>query len=130
MVLIDSNIAINLRDGDRSTIAALARQRGRPAISILTRIELEGGIHAVPALAAERERRWKRLLPDLTVLPLDPAVVAAYVDIVRQIGFSRRLVIDRLIAATAIVHDLALATANIGDFRDVPGLTLEEWPTG
>jgi tRNA(fMet)-specific endonuclease VapC len=96
----------------------------------LTRVELEGGIHAVPTLVAERQRRWARLLPDLTVLPLDPAVVAAYVDIVRQIGFSRRPVIDRLIAATAIIHDLPLATLNAGDFRDVPGLTLEEWPGG
>ena len=42
-------------------------------------------------------------------------------------GFSRRLVVDRMIAATALANDLSLATLNPRDFRDIPGLKIEDW---
>jgi tRNA(fMet)-specific endonuclease VapC len=32
-----------------------------------------------------------------------------------------------MIAATAITHGLTLATLNRRDFRDIPGLTVEDW---
>jgi predicted nucleic acid-binding protein len=54
--------------------------------------------------------------------------VEQYGDIVRANGFSRTRVFDRLIAATALVHDLTLVTINGADFRDNPGLNLEVWP--
>ena len=47
--------------------------------------------------------------------------------IVEAIGFSRTKVLDRLIAATALANALPLATRNAKDFRDIPGLRLEEW---
>lgn len=53
--------------------------------------------------------------------------VAAYSSVIAAKGFSRRLVVDRMIAATALANDLALATLNPRDFRDIPGLTIEDW---
>ena len=42
-------------------------------------------------------------------------------------GYSRRRILDRMIAAQALVHRATLVTTNAGDFRDVPGLELLEW---
>ncbi len=35
--------------------------------------------------------------------------------------------LDLLIAAVALVHDLTLVTHNTADFRNIPGLRLEDW---
>lgn len=59
----------------------------------------------------------------------DSAAANRYADIVAVTGFSRRKVIDRMIAATAIAHQLTLATMNGADFANVPGLNLEILPT-
>lgn len=69
------------------------------------------------------------LLAHATLLPFDDQVVDAYRNILTARGFSRRRVLDRLIAATAIVHDLTLVTINGDDFRDVRDLKLEVWPS-
>jgi len=35
--------------------------------------------------------------------------------------------LDLMIASTALVHDLTLVTHNTQDFKNVPGLRLEDW---
>jgi predicted nucleic acid-binding protein len=42
-------------------------------------------------------------------------------------GYSRRKLLDRMIAAQALVHRAELVTFNTGDFSDVPGLKLCVW---
>lgn len=127
-LLIDTNIAIHLRDGDPDVTARLISGRERPAISLVTLVELEGGVYAHPGRIEARRHGVASLLRRVTIEPVDRVVVEAYGTIVRNMGFSRRLILDRLIAATAIVHDLTLVTINGDDFRDVPGLALEVWP--
>ena len=36
---------------------------------------------------------------------------------------------DLMIAAVALVHDLTVVTHNTADFRNIPGLRLEDWLT-
>jgi predicted nucleic acid-binding protein len=105
----------------------MERLPGPPAISLITLAELNGGL----ASEMHGERRRKRLailLSTMDVVGFDRAVVDAYGELVRTLGFSRRRVLDRLIAATALVHDFTLITTNGPDFRDIPGLKLEVWP--
>src|ERR1700761_7507104 len=106
--IIDTNIAIHLRDGDREVGRRIFDRGDAPAISLITLVELEGGVHANPALAAVRRARIDAMLTEMRVMAMDAAVVAGYGDIVRQLGYSRTRLIDRLIAATAILHDLPL----------------------
>ncbi len=54
-------------------------------------------------------------------------MATAYGRIVGEAEFSRRKIIDRMIAATAIVQDLTLITTNGADFDDIAGLKLEIW---
>lgn len=125
--LLDTSVAIPLRDGDPTTINRL--QSYTSAISILTHVELEGGVYGSPKFAVERRTGLDILLAGVVVIPFGPLELAAYRTIIEAIGYSRPKVIDRMIAATALVHDLTLVTCNGRDFRDVPGLRLEAWPT-
>jgi predicted nucleic acid-binding protein len=49
------------------------------------------------------------------------------VAIVEVAGYSRRKILDRMIAAQALVHRATLVTQNPADFKDVPGLKLLTW---
>lgn len=129
LLLIDTNIAIHLRDGDITTLERFACLLVKPQISIVTQIELEGGIVAKPYLAANRRAAVDALLLNTVIHPYGPRELAAYRQIVEAAGYSRPRILDRMIAATALVHNLTLATMNGGDFTDIPGLRLEIWPT-
>ncbi|UVO51916.1 PIN domain-containing protein [Sphingomonas sp. SUN019] len=127
--LIDTNVAIYLRDQDREIIIRLFALDDAPKLSIISLVELEGGVVAKPDLATVRRKNLDTLLAKVVVAQFDRAVVEEYRGIVEAIGFSRRRILDRLIAATAIANDLTLITTNGVDFRDIPGLKLEVWPT-
>ncbi len=127
--LIDSDIAIHLRDGDQAVSARLRGLDAPPALSILSRVELEGGIVRVPRLARQRRKHVDNLLSRLEVLPFDGPCADAYCRILAVTGWSRARIFDRMIAATAIVHGLTLITMNGKDFSDVPGLALTIWPS-
>jgi predicted nucleic acid-binding protein len=55
------------------------------------------------------------------------AAADAYRMIVEAAGYSRRKLLDRMIAAQALVHRAKLVTQNPNDFQDVPGLGLLAW---
>jgi len=125
--MIDTNVAILMRDGDAATLQRL-EQFSRPALlSVISRVELEGGVHRETLLAPILRPRLDRILSVLIELPFGPREAAVYGQIVESCGFSRRKIIDRMIAATAIAADKLLVTSNPRDFRDIPGLKLEAW---
>jgi tRNA(fMet)-specific endonuclease VapC len=125
--LLDTNILIHLRDGDPEVSDRVAALEGAILISIVSRVELEGGVHRDPAQAGLRRPRLDLLLQALPVLAFDDAAADAYRAIVEACGYSRRKLLDRMIAAQALVHRAALVTRNPDDFRDVPGLELVVW---
>lgn len=129
MVLVDTNIAIELRDGNPAISEEIATLGSRPALSLLTLVELEGGVYSRPEIMRTRRIALDALLRRFDIAPFDTRVVEAYGRVVAACGFSRRLILDRLIAATAIVNDLTLITINGADFRDIPDLRLEVWPS-
>ena len=46
-----------------------------------------------------------------------------------QALYSRRKLLDRMIAAQALVHRATLVTFNPDDFSDIPGLSSLVWPS-
>jgi predicted nucleic acid-binding protein len=128
--LLDTSVAIQLRDGDRAFRSRLATVDEIPSISAITRVELEGGVYANPTLAEKRRKAVDAVLREFIVLDITSEIAALYGQIVAQAGFSRRKIADRMIAATALAHGLGLVTLNARDFRDVPGLDLIEWERG
>jgi predicted nucleic acid-binding protein len=126
--LIDSNIAIYLRDRHAEVSGRIQALPTLPAISSVTAVELEGGVVRAPELSAMRRARVDALVTELAVLPFDGLCAEQYGRIVAATGWSRPRIFDRMIAATALVHDLTLITMNGGDFSDIPDLKLEIWP--
>ena len=125
--LIDTNVAIHLRDGDAATAGRVEALHGAVMMSIITRVELEGGVHREPAHAPIRRARLDVLLRAIPTLAFDDHAAATYGSIVAAAGYSRRKLLDRMIAAQALVHRAELVTMNPDDFSDVPGLTLRAW---
>jgi tRNA(fMet)-specific endonuclease VapC len=125
--LLDTSVAICLRDGDPRIIDRFEQLDVRPFLSVISRVELEGGVYAKSAFTQQRRRALDVLLEILPVLDFDLEMGAVYGQIVAGQGFSRRKIIDRMIAATALVHDLTVITLNSADFIDVPGLRIDDW---
>ena len=126
-VLLDTDVAIHLRDGGNEIRARMAELAAPPAISLISLVELKGGALTGP-LRYRRRERLETMLRTVEIIGFDEAAVDVYADIVGRVGFSRPRILDRLIAATAIVNDLMLVTINGAHFRDIPGLKLEVWP--
>lgn len=127
MRLLDTNVAIHVRDGDPAVTSRVARLGEDVVISVLTRIELEArGIVDVEQAALHRAR-LRAFLAGFPVLPFDSEAADGYRAIIEAVGFSRRKIIDRMIAAQAIAHGATLVTLNMADFADIPGLRLESW---
>lgn len=124
-LMLDTSVAIHLRDGDPDVQDRISATNEPVVLPMIALVELEGG-----ARGEERELRRARLdvlLETVEVKPFLAADARAYGEIVNTAGFSRRKVLDRMIAAQAITAGATLVTRNGDDFRDIPGLTLLEW---
>lgn len=125
--VLDTNVAIHLRDGDIATADRIAALDDAVLMSVVTRVELEGGVHRDPANAAARRARLDAMLRAIPTLAFDDAAADAYGAIVARAGYSRRKLLDRMIAAQALVHRATLITMNPDDFADVVGLKTRSW---
>jgi tRNA(fMet)-specific endonuclease VapC len=123
--VLDTSVAILLRDDAELATPLLAALDIRPVFSAITKVELEGGVYARPEMLLQRRRRLDALLRKIEVVDFDSHMATVYGRIVEQHGFSRRKIIDRMIAATALSRDAVLLTANPADFAEIDGLKLE-----
>ena len=127
--LLDTNVAIHLRDGDPTVTQKVAALQSAVLMSIITRVELEGGVYREPAHAPVRRARLDAMLSAIPALAFDDLAAKTYGTIVASAGYSRRKLLDRMIAAQALVHRATLITFNPDDFSDVPGLSSLAWPS-
>lgn len=125
--LLDTDVAIHLRDGDPAVTEKVSALDDAVLLSIVTRVELEGGVYRDPAYREVRRVRLDTILAAVPTLAFDDAAADAYGAIVASAGYSRRKLLDRMIAAQALVHHASLVTMNAGDYADVPGLSLLAW---
>ncbi len=103
-------------------------------LSVLTIGELEKGVAGLPA-SARRTRLQSWVRRDLAerfggrLLPVDARTAARWGSIAGESGKRGRPlpVIDCLIAATALVHGLTVATRNIADFERCGAACVNPW---
>ena len=127
--LIDTNIAIHARDGASSVLDKLAEHDDAVLLSALSLAELQRGLYKNPAYSALRRVRLEVLMKHIPILPFDAAAAEAYGQIIAQCGWAKGKDYDRMIAAHAISTGSVLVTDNEVDFRDIPGLVVENWAT-
>ena len=126
-VLLDTSVAVALREGLEPALERAEQLDSIALLSILSVVELEGGLPLAAEGAAIRRQTLDELYATLEILDFGRREANTYRDIVQALGFSRARIIDRMIAAQAMVAGAAIATLNARDFRDIPALLIEDW---
>ena len=117
MLLVESNIFIYAIKPEYKRLRNwLVKQDF--AVAETTLVEVLG-FHRLPA---EDEQALKHLFNMAKILPMSRTIVDQAIALRQQRKMSLG---DSLIAATALDHDIALITRNIGDFEWVEGLQLQ-----
>jgi predicted nucleic acid-binding protein len=122
MFLLDTNVISELRRvrPHGAVLGWLREVADRDIhISAVSIGELQSGVEITrdqdPAKAAEIEAWLDRISAAYNVLPLDVPVFRCWARLMHR--QSRVLIEDAMIAATAQVHDLTVATRNVRDFQ-------------
>ena len=138
--LLDTNVISELarRDPSRAVISWLDRiSEDSLYISVVTLAELHHGVEKLPT-GAKRSRLhiWlSEALPDRfegRILPIDARVAQHWGIVVAQCENRGRAMepMDALLAATALVHKLTLATRNTRHFAIMADAIVNPWVGG
>lgn len=127
--MLDTNICVYLMKAHPPEVLARLTQlnHGDAAMSIITYAELRVGLEVLGPTRAQNERALHLLISDIPVLPFGEAAAERYGVQRAAVRDRRRDALDRLIAAHATSLGLTLVTNNEADFRDYPGLMVENW---
>lgn len=111
----------------------LARIKATPpqliAISTVTRMEIEFGMHLNPDRARKLAPVMDAFLSSITILPFEDADAKA-AGVIRAALQKQGQPIgayDILIAGCALARGMVVVTSNLGEFEHVGGLQVENW---
>ncbi|HEX8222748.1 MAG TPA: type II toxin-antitoxin system VapC family toxin [Allosphingosinicella sp.] len=138
MYLLDTNVVSELRRGRRADPRVAAWAAAMPGasafLSVVTIFEIERGILLVERRDPDQAgllRRWfeTRILSDFEgrILPIDTAVARRCAALHIPDPLPDR---DALIAATALVHGMIVATRDVGDFERTGVGLMNPWTAG
>jgi len=127
--LLDTNILSDLVRNPQGVVAAQIARMGEETActSIIVAVEFRYG--AIKSGSAKLAERVDLILSALEILPLEIPVDHQYASLRHHLSYQGTPVgpNDLLIAAHALVNDLTVVTANVGEFSRVPGLRVENW---
>jgi predicted nucleic acid-binding protein len=119
--LLDTNVVSELRKRKpHGSVVAWVQKLPETSmfLSAVTLGEIQAGIERTRALDPAKADELESWLDDLaatsSVLPADGAVLRRWAQLTH--GKTNHHLEDALIAATALVHDLTVATRNVADF--------------
>ena len=115
-MVLDSNLLIYAAELGYDEIRRFIAQH-ESYLSVISKIEVLG-YHQLPT---EQRQKLEKLFEIAMILPLTAEIVEAAITLRQQRNMSLG---DSIIAATAMVHEMTLATANIHDFEWIENLQL------
>ena len=109
------------------TLPKSDRLLGSAVMSVVTYAELRAGLEIQSANRAQDERVLALLISRIPVLPFSETDAASFGVLAAAVRDRRRDTMDRLIAAHAVSVGVTLVTNHEADFKDYPGLNVENW---
>lgn len=126
-LLFDTSVALAIREVDTAVLERVEDLPSVALLSVLSIVELEGGVPLAPEGAKARRQLLDELYATMEIVEFGQREARRYGVIVEHLGFSRTKIIDRMIGAQAICANATLVTLNPRDVRDIPGLMIEDW---
>jgi tRNA(fMet)-specific endonuclease VapC len=136
VILLDTCTLTLLFQGHAAVASRMRAAEPDVATTIITRIEVLQGRFAAILKAADADqlqRAYERLrqsedqFATLPVLPIDAAAAKQFEQLLRNRKLKKIGRGDLLIASIALAKKATLATRNLRDFQQVPGLKAENW---
>ena len=127
--LLDTNVVSVHRKRSRGLVHRFVQYSGRLYVSSVALAELYVWAFAKTDPTSRMSAIEVMLRDEVSRLDFDDDFAKKFGQLraeLRQRGVTVNPV-DLLIAAVALVYDLTLVTNNTADFRDIPGLRLEDW---
>jgi predicted nucleic acid-binding protein len=117
-VLLDTSVVIDILRGDRGALGYARTLTEPPTCSEITRVEVLRG------LRSHERRATERLFGTIIWTPVDESIARSAGELGRRFRRSHRGIAtaDLIIAASAAVLDLELATLNLRHFPMFPAL--------
>ena len=124
--LIDTSVLVDAERG-AGALGRVPAEEGH-AISAITASELLHGVHraADGARKVRRQTFVEHVFAHIEALPVTLEVARVHAEVWAQLETAGKVIgaHDLWIAATAIAHDLTVATRNSREFERVPGLSV------
>ncbi len=127
--MLDTNICIYvIKRQPLQVFKRLAKlEQGSAVMSVATYAELRAGLEIQSTNRMQDERALAVLINRIPVLPFTEADAASFGILRAAVRDRNRDTMDRLIAAHALSVGVTLVTNNEADFKDYPGLVIENW---
>ncbi len=127
--LLDTNICIYIikRQPPQVLQRLESLAQGSAVMSVVSYAELRAGLEIQTAHRAQDERVLALLIQRIPVLPFNESDAESFGVLRAAVRDRRRDTMDQLIAAHALSVGLTLVTNNEDDFKDYPGLKVENW---
>lgn len=138
---------MTILDTDTVTLYALGHEKvgakinglGGPeqfAVTVITRMEilrgrfdslLKAADEGQLRLAMQRFLEAQEMLNSFLTLPVNDEATQKFSELQKHKKAKKMRRADMLIACIVLAHDALLVTRNVKDYKDVPGLRIENW---
>ena len=132
--MLDTNICIYLIKNHPPQVLRRLEvlKQGDAVMSVVTYAELRAGIEIQGEVRSPTDRDLDKhalslLINRIPVLPFMESDAESFGVLLAAVRDRNRDTMDRLIAAHAVSTGLVLVTNNEADFKDYPGLGVENW---